>query len=104
MYITTRDAAGGSTAEQADFKTLKYGGLPSSFTFQPVAIETLDQFNRSTIEFISERGNRISLITGNKRETSFLFQKLSISIQRVNLVAFKGTFTTTDDEAWPSGH
>src|SRR6218665_300054 len=80
-------------------ETLKYGEIPSSFIFQPVAIESLGQFNRSALEFIGEIGNRISLITGNKRETSFLFQKLSVCIQRFNLVAFKGTFTTTDDEA-----
>jgi|SRR6218665_2195377 len=87
-YITTWTT---SVAEQAadHESTLKYGELPSSFTFQPVAIDTLGQFNRSALEFI----------TGNKRETSFLFQKLSICIQRFNLVPFKGTFTTTDDEA-----
>ena len=87
-------------------QTLKYAGLPSSFIFQPVAIETLGQYNRSALNFIGEidRPNRTSLSTGNKRETSFLFQRLSVCIQRVNLVAFKGTFLTTEDEAWSSGH
>ena len=38
------------------------------------------------------------IITGNKRETSFLFQRLSVCIQRFNHIAFKGTFLTTEDE------
>src|SRR6218665_865863 len=99
-YIDPRASLGGSAAEQAaDRKTLKYAGLHSSFVFQPVAIETLGQYNRSALDFIGEIGNRTSLSTGNKRETSFLFQRLSICIQSFNLVAFKGTFLTTEDGA-----
>src|SRR6218665_3871810 len=79
LVITTRAAARGSAAEQAaDSKILKYGELSSSFTCKPVAIETLGQFKRWALEFIGELGNRISLITGNKRETSFLFKKLYV--------------------------
>ena len=43
--------------------------------------------------------NRTSLSTGIKREPSSLFQRLSVCIQRFNLVAFQGTFLTTEDEA-----
>jgi len=102
---TTTITAAAATTTNNNLQHSQVRRAPSSFTFQPDAIKTLGQFNRSTLEFISEIGNRISAITGNKRETSFLFQKLSTCIQRFNLVAFKGTFTTTtDDEVWPSGH
>src|SRR6218665_1989486 len=105
-YTDPLASSGGLVGEQAaDRKTLKYAGLPSSdFIFQPVAIETLGQYNWSALDFIGEIGNRTSLSTCNKRETSFLFQRLSVCIQRFNLVAFKGTYQTTQDEALPSRH
>src|SRR6218665_3295988 len=62
-------------------------------------VETLGQINRSAVEFFGETCNRISLITGYKRETYFLLEKLSSCTQHFNFVAFKGTFTTIDDEA-----
>src|SRR6218665_2648875 len=81
-YIDPQASSEGLTAEPAaDRKTQKYAGLPSSFIFQPVAIETLGQYNRSALDFIGEIGNRTSLYTGNKRETSFLFQRLSVCIE-----------------------
>ena len=96
IYIHPRASSGGSAAEQAAHRnTLKHAGLDSSFIFQPVAIDSLGQYNRSALDFIGETGNRTSLSTGNKREASFLFQRLSICIQRFNLVAFNGTFLTT---------
>ena len=65
--------------------------------FQPVAIETLGPINLSASDFISEIGNHISSITGDRRESKFLFQRLSVCIQRFNLVAFKGTFSSFPD-------
>ena len=59
-----------------------------------MAIETLGPLNPSASDFISEIGNCISSITGDRRESTFLFQRLSISIQQNNLVAFKGTFAS----------
>ena len=86
--------------QAANRKTEKYRGLPASHLFQPVAIETLGPLNPSASDFIGEVGGRISNITGDKRESTFLFQRLSISIQRYNLVAFRGTFSSyPEDEA-----
>src|SRR6218665_3213913 len=65
--------------------------------FQPVAIETLGPINPSACDFISEIGRRISTISGDGRETSFLYQRLSITIQRYNPVAFSGTFSSAVD-------
>src|SRR6218665_441123 len=98
-WLLSIDPRASASEQAADRKNLKYAGLPSSFAFQPVAIETLSQSNRSALDFIGEIGNCTSLSTGNKRETSLLFQRLSVCIQRFNHVAFKGTFLTTEDEA-----
>ena len=100
-YISPPASLTGSASVQAaSRKTQKYGGLPASYVFQPVAIETLGAFDPSASAFISEVGRRISSISGDKRESTFLFQRLSISIQRYNLVAFKGSFPSNpEDEA-----
>jgi len=92
-YITHLSGKGESAAVQvANRKTLKYDGLPASFIFQPLAIETMGRYNPSALSFIGEIGRRTSTITGDRRETTFLFQRLSICIQRYNLVAFKGAW------------
>src|SRR6218665_1541845 len=99
LYITHQSGEGESAAVlAANRNTLKYEALPSSFIFQPVAIETMGRYNPSALAFIGEIGRRTSAITGDRRETTFLFQRLSICIQRYNLVALKGTYPSTQED------
>ena len=100
-YIThTARLIGPASAQAADRKALKYQGLPSSYLFQPVAIETLGPMNPTALDFINEIGRRMTTISGESRETVFLFQRLSITLQRYNLLSFKGTFpANSEDEA-----
>ena len=39
-------------------------------------------------------GKRITVVTEDSRETSFLFQRLSLALQRENVVSFLGIFPT----------
>jgi len=52
--------------------------------------------------FIQELGRRISLASGDPRETAFLFQRLSAAIQRGNAIAILATLQdksqAADDE------
>jgi len=48
------------------------------------------------VELVQEIGRRITLVTEDRRETVFLFQRLSIALQRGNAVSFLSTFTATD--------
>lgn len=48
--------------------------------FQPMAIENLGLLNPSATDCINDIGSRISSITGDRRESSFLFESLSINI------------------------
>src|SRR6218665_1543151 len=41
-------------------------------------------------------GRKLTTSTGDKRETCFLLQRLSVTIQRVNSVAFHGTLPEPD--------
>jgi hypothetical protein len=66
----------------ANNKIAKYSGLPSTHVFIPIAFETLGPINSSAIEFLNEVGRRLTNISGEKREPSFLFQRLSVCIQR----------------------
>ena len=61
-----------------------------------VAIETAGTWNQMAVELVQEIGRRITLVTEDSRETVFLFQRLSIALQRGNAVSFLSTFTATD--------
>ena len=56
--------------------------------------------NNDGLEFIGDLGRRITQVTDDIRESAFLFQRLSVLIQRYNVVAIQGTFvhTTSEDE------
>jgi len=57
-----------------------------------VAVETAGTWNQSAIELIQEIGRRITAVMEDTRETVFLFQRLSIALQRGNEVALLATF------------
>jgi len=59
----------------------------------PVAIETAGTWDDMAIELVQEIGRRI-VITQDTRETVFLFQRLSIALQRGNAVSFLNTMNT----------
>jgi hypothetical protein len=44
------------------------------------------------IIFLNQLGRRLSACTGDMRETSFLLQRLSLTIQRFNTICFQGSF------------
>ena len=46
------------------------------------------------IELTQEIGRRITIITEDTRETTFLFQRLSMTLQRGNAVSFHNTVVT----------
>ena len=49
------------------------------------------------MSFLVEISNRLATISGDARETSFLFQRVSGLIQRFNQIAFRGTFIDGND-------
>ena len=88
----------GSIAEMAaERKTVKYITLPDTITSQPVAFKTLGPINQTGVEFLAELGHRLEIITHDARERSFLFQRLSLTVQRFYAVAFRGCFADERD-------
>ena len=61
----------------------------------PVAMETLGSIAPMGMQFIKEVGSRIKDVTGDKRSTVHLFQRLQINIQKGNAAAVAGTLPST---------
>src|SRR6218665_3061035 len=55
-------------------------------------METLGPINETGITFVADIGRLLTQATDEARETSFIFQRLSVTIQIFNAVAFAGTF------------
>ena len=72
----------------------KIDKLASTHIFYPFAIETAGTRHEMAIELTQEIGRHITTITGDTRETTFLFQRLSMALQRGNAVSFHNTIVT----------
>ena len=79
--------AGYAASKAETAKRNKYPDLVRRYRFEPVAIETSGVFGSSTRNIVNELGKRISEKTGEKRETSWLKQRLNIAIQRGNALS-----------------
>jgi len=84
----------GLVADQAaDRKSDKYADFTASYVFEPIAVENLGPLNASALEFSSNLGQRISNLSGDDRETQFLFQLISVTIQRFSSVLLHDSFS-----------
>ena len=90
-------ASGGACAAAVARKSAKYASLTSTYIFLPIAVETLGTINSEALDFLTELGRRIAANSKDNREASFLFQRLSVLIQRFNAVAFRGSFVIEAD-------
>ena len=90
--ITTSSSAGGASEGAANRKELKYQSLTKTHTFIPLAFETFGPINSKGVVFLDQLGHRLAASTGDTRETSFRFQRLSLTIQRFNASCFNSSF------------
>jgi hypothetical protein len=74
---------------------LKYQSLATTNTFITLAFETLGPINTKGVEFFNILGPRLTAHSGDMRQTTFLFRRLSLTVQRFNAVCFKGSFSST---------
>ena len=88
----TAESAGAAANKAAANKISKYSTLATTHHFVPISVETGGPWNPESSEFIAELRKRISQITLEPLETQFLFQRLSISLQRGNELVFRNTF------------
>ena len=82
----------GSAADKAEERKRNlYSTLQSTYRFEPLAIETTGVYGKSSIKFIAELGRRISAVTGEKRETQWLRQRLSVAVMKGNSASILAT-------------
>ena len=91
----TSTTPGAAAQKAAQNKNDKYTTLSNTHIFYPFAIETAGTWHDTAIELTQEIGRRISAVTEDNRKTTFLFQRLSIALQRKNAVSFQNTMNTT---------
>src|ERR1051325_6162423 len=90
-HLQATSLQAGAAAQKAEAtKTTKYATIALMHVFVPLAFETLGTWGEDAIRFVSDLGRRISAVTGEPRETTFLKQRLSIAIQRGNRIACRG--------------
>ena len=85
--------AGSAAAKAEVTKTAKYAQIAITHAFVPLAFKSLGAWGVHCQQFVSELGRRITIITGDARETSYLRQRLSIAVQRGNAIACRGTMS-----------
>ena len=92
-YLPATAVTAGSAAESAATrKETKYADLSNRYLFIPIAIESHGTMCSKATSFLSELGRRISVTTSDVRETSFLYQRISVALQRFNAVCVYDTF------------
>jgi hypothetical protein len=67
------------------------------YCFVPIAVETLGALGDDVSDFLHQLGRRIANVTGERRATEFLLQRLSVAIQRGNAASVLGTVDSATD-------
>ena len=96
-YVSQSAVQAGSAATAASVrKSAKYSSLSSSHVFCPVAVETLGPLADDAQLFLMEIGRRATLRTADTREGMFLYQRISVAIQRFNAVCLTNSLTVSE--------
>ena len=92
-YLSTTAKLAGSAADSAAArKEAKYVDLSARYDFVPIAIKSHGSLGSKAMAFLSALGRRITTNTLDVRESSYLFQRVSIALQRFNAVCVSDTF------------
>ena len=87
----------GKVASEAENRKIKhYEELQHDYHFTPICIETLGTWGHLGHALIKEIGKLIIDKTGEKRSTSYLFQVISMAVQRGNAISIIGTLKEED--------
>ena len=72
-------------------KSSKYTDLTETYCFTPIGIETFGSWGSDGHKLVKEIGKKVMEETGEKLSASYLFQSISIAIQRGNASCILGT-------------
>jgi len=94
-YIGDSATNAGSAAEAAccsHTQSHQIRSFRENTHLQPVAVENLGTMNVSAYGFLAGLGRKISAISGDDHETSYLFPRISVLIQRFNATLLHESF------------
>ena len=95
-HIQATAISAGAAAEKAsDNKRVKYNDLATNNIFVPIAVETISAWCSQSAQFIEDLGRGITAVTNEPLETTYLYHRLPVSLQRGNAVASNNTFPET---------
>jgi hypothetical protein len=66
--------------------------ISSNYIFKGLAFETLGPWCKETIDFINVIGDRLIAESGDSKSKKFLFERISLAIQRGNAASIRGAF------------
>jgi len=95
-YVTSAAREAGSVAELAASKKMDNTSLAADYHFQPIAVEMHGPINESASHFLTVLAHKISQRSGDGRETAFLFQRISVLLQRYNSILLHDSFVRED--------
>jgi hypothetical protein len=99
-YLSISPITAGAAAQaSAEHKNATYVELGGRHIFIPIVIETLGLFCVEGQSFIREIGRHTTATTYDLREAAFLFQRLSLAVQRYNAICIAGTLQNVKSEA-----
>jgi len=76
----TATTAWAAADKAANNKVAKYRQIADSHIFVPVAIESAGTWNRQAVELVQELGRRMTAVTEDTREATYLFQRMSVAL------------------------
>jgi len=91
-YVKGSAARAGHVATLTEIDKHKlYEQLTQRFVLVAVAVETAGTWGKEGLVFIKNVGQRIKEVTGERRATSYLLQRISVALQRGNAASILGT-------------
>jgi hypothetical protein len=93
-YVLKTSEVSGFAAEMAcKRKHSKYSSIISSNSvFKGLVFETLGPWCKEAIDFMNVVGNRLIAESGDSKSKKFLFERISLAIQRGNAASIRGLF------------
>ena len=99
-YSTLATIEAGAVPARAEAgKRLIYRHLDPNHLFEPDAIEISVAFGPSTMEFLEELDIRLNRVVGDANARYYLYQRLSMAVQRGNAASIMGTISPSSDFA-----
>ena len=91
-YVKECSRVAGAAAEfREKVKNSYYKELEGDYCFFPIAVETFGSWGSESHKLVKEIGKKVMEETGEKRSSFYLFQNISIAIQRGNASCVLGT-------------